>query len=89
MDELFDVDLADDTLTRVTTATRVRTKRANTRIYQRSPVKTPTNSSRDGALSPSFSDDGDLLAFSSTASNLVFGDGNTPPRPAADGLLRR
>jgi hypothetical protein len=33
----------------------------------------------DGALSPSFSADGNTLSFSSTASNLVYGDGNTPP----------
>jgi hypothetical protein len=32
----------------------------------------------DGSLSPSFSADGLTLAFSSTASNLVYGDGNTP-----------
>ncbi len=33
----------------------------------------------DGALSPSIDASGTLLAFSSTASNLVFGDGNSPP----------
>jgi hypothetical protein len=33
----------------------------------------------DGSLSPSFDASGSTLAFSSTASNLVFGDNNTPP----------
>jgi hypothetical protein len=74
--ELFDVDLADDTLTRVT------------RGYEGGPSEQPHLATKeedqypepgDGALSPSFSKDGDLLAFSSTASNLVYGDGNTPP----------
>jgi hypothetical protein len=77
--ELFDVDLADDTLTRVTHG------------YRGEPSESPykeTNDAEDqyeaafelydGALSPSFSEVGELLAFSSTASNLVYGDGNTP-----------
>jgi WD40-like Beta Propeller Repeat len=77
MVELFDVDLADDTLTRVT------------RGFEGGPSEAPhpTESSgedpygdTDGALSPSFSDDGDTLVFSSTAANLVYGDGNTPPQ---------
>ncbi len=33
----------------------------------------------DGALSPSFSQNGEKVAFSSTAANLAYGDGNTPP----------
>jgi Tol biopolymer transport system component len=75
--ELFDVDLANNTLTRVTAG------------YEGGPSEHPhirvTTTGRqyekftDGALSPSFSKDGDTLAFSSTASNLVYGDGNTPP----------
>jgi hypothetical protein len=80
MDELFDVDLADDTLTRVT------------RGYDGGPSESPHTEilsgeedqyqiKTDGALSPSFSSTGDTLAFASTASNLVFGDGNTPARP--------
>jgi WD40-like Beta Propeller Repeat len=79
MVELFDADLANETLTRVTQG------------YEGEPAEHPHPpeiagqdpynriSSTDGALSPSFSGDGDLLAFSSTASNLVYGDGNTPP----------
>jgi hypothetical protein len=75
--ELYDVDLQDGTLTRVTHG------------YEGGPSEHPhaalnTNAedayleAGDGAQSPSFSASGDLLAFSSTASNLVFGDGNTP-----------
>jgi hypothetical protein len=75
--ELFDVDLADNTLTRVSSG------------YEGGPSEHPHTEvlasredqyeASDGALSPSFSSSGDTLAFSSTASNLVFGDGNTPP----------
>jgi len=74
--ELFEVDLGDSTLTRVT------------RGLEGGPGEHPhkeTDSSQDpygglsdGALSPSFSDEGDMLAFSSTASNLIYDDGNTP-----------
>ncbi|MGA2321017.1 MAG: hypothetical protein ABSG95_09810 [Solirubrobacteraceae bacterium] len=76
MNELFDVDLADDTLTRVSHG------------FEGGPSEHPHEElgpgvdpygSADGALSPSFSSDGQTLAFSSTASNLVYGDGNTPP----------
>ena len=75
--ELFDVDLADDTLTRVT------------RGFEGGPSEEPHASGQGGALSPSFSADGGTLAFSSTASNLVYGDGNAPlpedPNHAEDG----
>jgi hypothetical protein len=77
--ELFDVDLEDGTLTRVSHG------------YEGGASEHPHLSlpehedeyeeAGDGALSPSFSNpgEGETLAFSSTASNLVFGDGNTPP----------
>jgi hypothetical protein len=74
--ELFDVDLAQDTLTRVTHG------------YEGGPSEQPHREvgagsdpygTEVGALSPSFSEDGNTLAFSSTASNLVYPDGNTPP----------
>ena len=76
--ELYDVDLEDETLTRVTHS------------YEGGPSEHPHKSVTsveedpysqpgDGAQSPSFSSTGNILAFSSTASNLVFGDGNTPP----------
>jgi WD40-like Beta Propeller Repeat len=75
--ELFDADVGDETLTRVTQG------------FEGGPSFHPHGEGQsnedpyphelDGALSPSFAADGNLLAFSSTASNLVFGDGNTPP----------
>jgi hypothetical protein len=78
LSELFEADLSDDTLTRVT------------RGYDGGPSEHPRKANfageedpyphqDDGALSPSFSSNGELLVFSSTASNLVYGDGNTPP----------
>jgi hypothetical protein len=80
MNELYDVDLANDTLTRVTQG------------YEGGPSEHPFEHGQagvidpfffgfgidDGALSPSFAAGGDQLAFSSTASNLSFGDDNTP-----------
>jgi hypothetical protein len=74
--ELFEADLEDDTLTRVT--------QGFLGGPSEHPFKKAVSGSEDypledGALSPSFSDDGLALAFSSTASNLVYGDGNTPP----------
>jgi hypothetical protein len=85
MVELFDVDLTDDTLTRVTRGFAGGGSEAphGTEV----PGQDPYTSS-DGALSPSFSDDGNTLAFSSTAANLVYGDGNTPQQsgnPVFDG----
>ncbi len=86
MNELFDADLADRTLTRVTHGYQgpdEASEHAHTPVVAgEDPYKEQPG---DGALSPSFSTDGDILAFSSTASNLVFGDGNAPPlglRPA-------
>jgi hypothetical protein len=75
--ELFEVDLENDTLTRVTQGFE---GGASEHPHEaRAAGEDPYFKSGDGALSPSFSDDGALTAFSSTASNLVFGDGNTPP----------
>ncbi len=80
MNELFDADLADDTLTRVTHGYRgpdEASEHAHTPVVAgEDPYKQQPG---DGALSPSFSSDGHILAFASTASNLVFGDGNAPP----------
>jgi hypothetical protein len=58
--ELFDADLANDTLTRVTQG------------YE-GGVSEPAKAT---VSSPSFSADGNTLAFASTAYNLVYGDGN-------------
>jgi hypothetical protein len=78
LSELFDADLADETLTRVTHGYE---GGASAHPHgERQSNEDPYPIEQDGALSPSFSADGDTLAFSSTASNLVYGDGNTPPK---------
>jgi WD40 repeat protein len=74
--ELFLVDLENDTLTRLASFEGGASEHPH---EARPPGEDPYSKPSDGALSPSFSDDGRLTAFSSTASNLVFGDGNTPP----------
>jgi hypothetical protein len=79
LDELFDADLANETLTRVT---RGDEGGAAEHPHLEFGLEDPYTEEPDGALSPSFSADGELLAFSSTASNLVYGDGNTPPAGA-------
>jgi hypothetical protein len=78
MAELFDVDLLDDTLTRVTGGYAGGPSEHPHKVLK-SNEEDPYEIKSDGALSPSFGDSGNLLAFSSTASNLVYGDGNTPP----------
>jgi Tol biopolymer transport system component len=80
MAELFDVDLANDTLTRVTQGFEGGPS-AHPHVTHIAG-EDPYVEIDDGALSPSFSGDGNLLTFSSTASNLVYGDGNTPPAVA-------
>jgi hypothetical protein len=76
MAELFDADLSDETLTRVTEGFE-----GGAAEHPHAPQSAGVDPYQpsDGALSPSFSADGDTLAFSSTAANLVYGDGNTPP----------
>ncbi len=83
--EMYEADLENETLTRVT------------RGYEGGQPEHPEPETgkedryekvTDGSLSPSFGAGGQLLAFSSTASNLVFGDGNSPPNaitPTRDG----
>lgn len=61
--ELYDVDLQDDTLTRVTQGFE----------GQPSEFLEGTTSTTG---SPSFDESGDLLAFASNSDNLVYGDGN-------------
>jgi hypothetical protein len=89
LNELYDVDLGNETLTRVTQG------------YEGGPPAHPFSEEKtdvldpytlfgpdDGSMAPSFDADGDAVAFSSTASNLVFGDNNTPPggkRTSEDG----
>jgi hypothetical protein len=74
--ELFDVDLTNQTLTRVTHGYE---GEASEHPHEVNDEEDQYLNPGDGALSPSFSNSGEQLVFSSTASNLVYGDGNTPP----------
>ncbi len=74
--ELFDADLADQTLTRVTRGFEGGPSEQSHVELQ--PGKDPYNGEQ-GAFSPSFSTGGNELAFASTAANLVYDDGNAPP----------
>jgi len=86
LNELFDVDLDNHTLTRVTHGFQGPDEPSEAPhkpvLAGEDPYKSLPG---DGALSPSFSADGGILAFSSTAANLVFGDGNAPPAGPLDG----
>jgi Tol biopolymer transport system component len=66
-EELYAVDLADDTLTRITHGYEGEGQQSE------SPGQRPQETE---AGSPSFSADGDTVAFSSAAANLVYGEGN-------------
>ena len=77
MVELYDADLANDTLTRVTHGFEGENQPSEA-PHGESVTGLDPYLSREGAFSPSFSADGASLAFSSTATNLVLGDGNTP-----------
>lgn len=74
--ELFDADLADGTLTRITHGFSSESA---------SSEETGALPEEEGATSPSFDRSGELLSFSSGADNLVYGDGND----ASDAYLVR
>ena len=80
--ELFDADLTNDTLTRVTNGYNggpsEQPHPSKVVIGAHDPYEYELSTPTAGAQSPSFTTDGEELAFSSTASNLVYGDGNTP-----------
>ena len=78
MYELFDADLGNDTMTRVTHGFEGEDWRSEELPEQERPGTDPYQDEQ-GAYSPSFSADGNTLAFASTADNLVFGDGNEAP----------
>jgi hypothetical protein len=74
MQELYDVDLANDTVTRVTRGYQGETRQSEPAIVKPPGITLPVEDTEAG--SPSFSADGNTLAFSSAASNLVYGEGN-------------
>jgi len=80
--ELFDADLTNDTLTRVTHGYNggpsEQPHPSKVVIGAHDPYEYELSTPTAGAQSPSFTANGEVLAFSSTASNLVYGDGNTP-----------
>jgi WD40-like Beta Propeller Repeat len=78
MIELFDLDLGNDTLTRVTHGFEGEDVRSEELPTAETPGTDPYHEEQ-GAYEPSFSEDGDTLCFASTANNLVFGDGNQAP----------
>jgi len=67
MEELYDVDLANDTLTRVTHGYQGEAQQSEPSGALRAQME---------AGSPSFSADGNTLTFSSAAANLAYGEGN-------------
>ncbi len=85
--ELFDADLGDGTLTRVTHGYASESEPSEqphtTRSQGGDPYKEGLISEVEelGALSPAFAADGNELVFTSTAANLVYGDGNSPREP--------
>jgi hypothetical protein len=83
MGELYDADLADGTLTRVTHGYEGEGEQSQQphRTFGEETGDPYGPDAKLGALTPDFSGDGDELVFSSTAANLVYGDGNTPPEP--------
>jgi WD40-like Beta Propeller Repeat len=79
MAEMFEADLTNETLTRVSHGFGGEPGEHPFDPTLGGPGRDPYGRAGDGALSPSFSGDGYTLAFSSTADNFVYGDGNTPP----------
>ncbi len=86
--ELYDANLDDGTLTRVTHGYEGEGEASEQpHPAQRSQSGDPYSELKEvkprdlGALTPSFSADGNQLVFTSTAANLVYGDGNSPAYP--------
>jgi hypothetical protein len=75
MRELFDADLENDTVTRVTHGYRGEDERGEQLPVEEQPGVDPYQREQ-GSYAPSFDDEGNTLCFASTANNLVFGDGN-------------
>ncbi len=78
MAELFEADLANETLTRVSHGFNGEAGEHPFDPTLGGAGRDPYGKAGDGALSPSFTGDGQTLAFASTADNFAYGDGNTP-----------
>jgi hypothetical protein len=78
LSELYDVDLSDNTLTRVTHGYQSE-EEPGEQPHREAQAGIDPYGESEGAFSPSFSEDGNTLAFASTASNLVYGDGSPHP----------
>jgi Tol biopolymer transport system component len=78
MIELFDLDLDNGTLTRVTHGFEGEDFRSEELPKTERPGEDPYKH-EEGAYAPSFSEDGNTLSFADTANNLVYGDGNEAP----------
>ncbi|HTU80120.1 MAG TPA: hypothetical protein VMF09_15315 [Solirubrobacteraceae bacterium] len=82
--ELYDADLANGTLTRVTHGYEgegEQSQQPHPIIFEQSGDPYDESRYELGALTPDFSANGDELVFTSTAANLVYGDGNSPAVP--------
>jgi hypothetical protein len=78
MSELFDADLANGTLTRVSHGFGGENEPSEQPHGETSPGQDPYGP-HQGAFAPTFTADGSELGFSSTAANLIYGDGNGAP----------
>jgi hypothetical protein len=78
MIELFDLDLDNDTITRITHGFEGEDVRSEELPKTEKPGEDPYKH-EEGAYAPSFSEAGNTLSFADTANNLVYGDGNDAP----------
>ncbi len=87
MGELYDADLGNGTLTRVTHGYEGEAEQSQqphpTTFQQNGDPYSEFKAHELGALTPDFSRNGEELVFTSTAANLVYGDGNSPAVPVA------
>jgi hypothetical protein len=79
INEMYDADLGNGTITLVTHGYEggVSTQPHRSRPLEEDPYEAGIGEQL-GALSPEFDEGGQTLVFTSTADNLVYGDGNTP-----------
>jgi len=84
--ELYVVDLATNTLTRLTHGIGGEEEPAGQPHEEvKAGVDPYTETQGEGTFAPSFTSNGQTIAFSSTADNLVYGDGNTPETRSSPG----